>query len=120
MKNFLLWASIIPVSVLCCIFIPEIYKRIVSLIISPDNYISIYVSDLAPLFFQGGLFVMQSFLLAPKYKIQTALIMYIAFIFINIIGEYYLQQHNNGIGYFYIFIRILGATVMFFSMKNSD
>ncbi len=120
LKNSLLWISIIPISIICSIFIPEIYKRFILFFISEeDTIVSTILIKWTLFFLQGALAIMPAFFLAPKHKIKAAGILCVVFVLISIYGEYYLRQHNSGIGYLQVFARILGSVMAYFVMKNN-
>ena len=122
MKNALLWISIIPVSILCSFLIPIVYEKIVGLVISPESWASTYISTYAASFFQGILFVVPSYFLAPKYKKQTALIMVFLCAIFMITGQILYSKYTGAeMVYIPITISIIGAILAYINLSlDSD
>ena len=118
MKNFLLWISILPISILLSFFVPLAYEKVINLIVSPESSANLYIVTYASSFFQGILFVVPSYFLAPRFKEQTALVMVFVFALLMIVGQVlYTNYTKTEMIYIPIIISILGAVLAYINLS---
>ncbi|OAB29810.1 hypothetical protein SAMN05444395_107183 [Flavobacterium fryxellicola] len=115
--NILRWLLLLPISILCSIIFPYLYKQIVELFVSENTFADSYLLNGANFFLQGTLFIVSTYFIAPKFKIQTLKIFLILWFLTVVFGDYYLYStHRENIGIWNSLLRIIGALLAYINI----